>query len=57
MMPIYKLRCNECGALWEQICHLNGDYRNLECPSCGDDDVKKEPKPPQKEAVLPPRRG
>ncbi|NTW88337.1 MAG: zinc ribbon domain-containing protein [Desulfobulbaceae bacterium] len=40
-MPIYEYLCTKCGARFEKL-QKSGATSELECPTCGSTEVKKE---------------
>lgn len=40
-MPMYEYRCNKCGAVYEKLRRAQDADRDLECPDCGAEDVKR----------------
>ncbi len=41
-MPMYEYRCQECGAKYEQLRRMSDADKDLECPSCGSRNVRRE---------------
>ena len=40
-MPMYEYRCNSCGSVYEKLRRAQEADRNLACPECESDDVKR----------------
>jgi putative FmdB family regulatory protein len=41
-MPMYEYRCQDCGALYEQLRRMSEADNDLECPRCGSKQVKRQ---------------
>ncbi len=41
-MPLYEYRCTECGARFEQLRRMSEADRDLTCPKCNSEKVKRE---------------
>lgn len=41
-MPMYEYRCQECGALYEQLRKMSEADTNLQCPRCGAENVQRQ---------------
>lgn len=41
-MPIYEYRCEECGRTYEQIRRMSEADKDLQCPSCESEKVKRQ---------------
>jgi putative FmdB family regulatory protein len=40
-MPIYEFECRQCGQPFEELVFNTGRVREVRCPVCGSDEVKK----------------
>ncbi len=40
-MPIYEYECETCGEKFEHFRWADEDDKNLRCPKCGDEKIKK----------------
>lgn len=40
-MPIYEYKCDECGTAYEQLRRMSDADRDLECPSCHSDQIRR----------------
>ena len=40
-MPIYEFFCNKCKGIFESLVLRQDDAKNMQCPKCGDKNVKK----------------
>ena len=41
VMPMYEYRCNQCGETYEKLRRMEDADRNLKCPRCEADDVRR----------------
>lgn len=41
-MPLYEYKCQDCGALYEQLRRMSEADKNLECPRCGSRRVQRQ---------------
>ena len=41
-MPMYEYRCNACGDTYEKLRRMLDADRDLECPTCGAEDVQRQ---------------
>jgi putative FmdB family regulatory protein len=41
-MPIYEYRCKDCGTRFEKLVRRPSAVSEIECPSCGQKDLKQE---------------
>ena len=40
-MPIYEYQCNDCQRIFQQLIMGKADEKNLKCPECGVNDLKR----------------
>jgi putative FmdB family regulatory protein len=41
-MPMYEYRCAKCGHLYEQLRKMSEADKDLRCPHCESEDVKRQ---------------
>lgn len=41
-MPIYDFECNQCGLRFEEFVWSDKDLKEIRCPSCNSNDIKRE---------------
>jgi putative FmdB family regulatory protein len=41
-MPIYEYKCEHCGSRYEQIRRMADADRDLECPECKSNEIKRQ---------------
>ncbi|AZR73115.1 hypothetical protein BBF96_06785 [Anoxybacter fermentans] len=40
-MPIYEFTCKSCGHEFEKLCRVDYNLKEIQCPKCGANDVRK----------------
>lgn len=40
-MPIYEYKCEQCNKVFEEFIRTDSDLKNLKCPSCNSNNLKK----------------
>jgi putative FmdB family regulatory protein len=40
-MPMYEYRCADCGRLYEQLRRMSDAEKDLRCPHCDSEDVRR----------------
>jgi len=40
-VPLYEFRCKKCDQVFERLCRVGSNGKNLTCPACGSRSVRR----------------